>query len=242
MYHSITIGDKNTWDDWKLVATSRPVINPPEPRYTFIEVPGVDGKLDASLALTGEMMYDNRTGSWDFYVMNGYAEWQHRYSEIMNYLHGQEFKIVLEDDQHYFYQGRVKVNAWASEKERSKITLDYDLFPYKTEIQNSNEDWLWDPFDFEVGVIREFKEIVVEKNKIKEIAFVGSRKTIIPTITVTLDDGADMVVYWEGPTSGSCKLENGDNKIQALKIKDGITKLKFSGAGKVSISYQGGSL
>ena len=29
MYHSITIGDKNTWDDWKIIPVSRPVVAPP---------------------------------------------------------------------------------------------------------------------------------------------------------------------------------------------------------------------
>lgn len=29
MYHSITIGEKNTWDDWHLIPTSRPLVNPP---------------------------------------------------------------------------------------------------------------------------------------------------------------------------------------------------------------------
>lgn len=29
MYHSITIGDKNTWDDWKMIPVSRPVVAPP---------------------------------------------------------------------------------------------------------------------------------------------------------------------------------------------------------------------
>lgn len=28
MYHSITIGDKNTWDDWKMIPVSRPVVAP----------------------------------------------------------------------------------------------------------------------------------------------------------------------------------------------------------------------
>ena len=29
MYHSITIGDKNTWDDWHMIPVTPPVIAPP---------------------------------------------------------------------------------------------------------------------------------------------------------------------------------------------------------------------
>ena len=28
MYHSITIGDKNTWDDWHLIPATRPLFHP----------------------------------------------------------------------------------------------------------------------------------------------------------------------------------------------------------------------
>ena len=46
MYHSITIGSKNTWDDWYLIPSSRPVVNPPKPKTKYIDIPGADGHLD----------------------------------------------------------------------------------------------------------------------------------------------------------------------------------------------------
>ena len=48
MYHSITFGEKNTWDDWHLIPSSRPVFNPPVFREKFIDIPGVSGLLDLS--------------------------------------------------------------------------------------------------------------------------------------------------------------------------------------------------
>lgn len=247
MYHSITIGLKNTWDDWKLVPASRPVINPPEPRYNFIDIPGMDGKLDASVALTGEVTYQNRTGSIDFYVMNGYKEWQHRYSEIMNYLHGKEFNVILEDDPMWYYTGRVKVNQWASEKDRSRITLDYDLYPYKTELLTSVDDWIWDVFDFEVGVIREYRDIVVEKDLVTKITLIGSRKTSIPIFSVKLENEEEGIsMTWRDPETGNIKtagLISGDEiRLPDFKIKDYEYEIELRGAGVVSISYQGGSL
>ena len=75
MYHSITFGDKNTWDDWHLIPSSRPLFNPPTPKTKYQDIPGANGKLDLSEALTGYPVYDNRIGSFEFYVMNGYQEW-----------------------------------------------------------------------------------------------------------------------------------------------------------------------
>ena len=44
MYHSliINVGDNyiDTWDDWKLIPSSRPVIAPPIERTKFVTVPG----------------------------------------------------------------------------------------------------------------------------------------------------------------------------------------------------------
>lgn len=72
MYHSVTFGDKNTWDDWRLVPASRPVFNPPAQKVKTLEIPGGDGVIDLSQSLTGYPVYQNRTGSIEFIVMNDF--------------------------------------------------------------------------------------------------------------------------------------------------------------------------
>ena len=129
MYHSITIGGKNTWDDWRLVPASRPVFNPPAQKVKTLEIPGGDGVIDLSQSLTGYPVYQNRTGSIEFIVMNDFKPWHMAYSDIMDYLHGQKLRAVLEDDPEYFYEGRFTVNVWKSEKDWSRITIDYDVGP-----------------------------------------------------------------------------------------------------------------
>lgn len=131
MIQSITFGDKNTWDDWKIVPKERPVFAPPKVKTTYIDIPGGNGSIDLSESLTGYPVYENRTGSFKFYVMNGYADWQDRYSEIMNYLHGQRMKAVLADDPDYYYYGRFTVDSWDSGDTWSEITIGYEVEPYK---------------------------------------------------------------------------------------------------------------
>lgn len=36
------------------------------------------------------------------------------------------------------------------------MTLKFECDPYKYELTATDEDWLWDPFDFEEGVIKEY--------------------------------------------------------------------------------------
>ena len=154
MYHSITFGTKNTWDDWHLIPTSRPLFNPPSVKTNMVEIPGGDGMLDLTTSLAGRPLYKNRTGSVEFYVDNDFRDWSVLYSEIMLYLHGQKMRAVLEDDPSYYYEGRFSVNAWKSNPDRSQITINYDVFPYKQYINNSTDEWLWDTFNFETGIIR----------------------------------------------------------------------------------------
>lgn len=163
MYHSITFGEKNSWDDWRLVPASRPVFNPPAQKTKTLEIPGGDGVIDLSQALTGYPVYQNRTGSFEFIVMNDFKPWHMAYSDIMDYLHGQAMRAVLEDDPEYFYEGRFTVNTWKSDKDWSRIVINYSVGPYKWSLLSSIDDWLWDPFNFQNGVIRSaiFKNISV---------------------------------------------------------------------------------
>jgi len=134
------------WEDWHLVSSSRPLFLPPKLKDSYVDIPGGDGALDLSEVLTGTPVYSNRTGSWDLYVMNGYWDWVDAYSTIMNYLHGQRMYAILEDDKAHYYEGRFTVNTWRSDPSYSRITINYNVDPYKyTVLQN---EWYWNPFDF----------------------------------------------------------------------------------------------
>lgn len=232
-YHSITIGTKNTWDDWYLIPSSRPLVNPPPVKTAYVEIPGGDGILDLTTAMTGKPMYSNRTGSWEFYVENGHIGWSALYSNIMDYLHGEKLKCILDDDPMYYYEGRFSVNQWRSDPAQSKIVIDYNLAPYKL-YTTAYEDWLWDPFNFETGVIRYYKNLPV--NGTMRIVVVGDRMDVIPTITSTV---ANMSMFFENKTY---TLRKGANRIESVVIKEGNNVFTFTGYGVVSFQIVGGVL
>ena len=78
MFYSINIGAYksagyyNTWTDFHLFPTSRPLVNPPEVRFKTVEIPGMNGVLDLTDALSDgtEPAYGTRKGSWEFIVVN----------------------------------------------------------------------------------------------------------------------------------------------------------------------------
>ena len=238
MYHSITFGDKNTWDDWHLIPASRPVFAPPQVKTNTVEIPGGDGALDLTEALAGRPLYQNRTGSFTFYVQNGYKDWTALYSEIMAYLHGQYMRAVLEDDPAYFYEGRFSVNEWTSDKDYSSIVINYDVGPYKKNTNSTGTNWLWDTFNFETGIIRNYKDLPIDNTS--EDPFVIScyseEMEVIPTITVTADG---MSVRFKDETYS---LSKGVNRIEEIVFQNGENELAFIGTGRVTIEFTGGRL
>lgn len=147
MYHSITFGDgtlvdghfvgKNTWTDWHLIPSSRPTMAQPGITTNFLEVPGrKDGPIDACDFLTGSVIYGQRSGSFDFIVDNDHEYWETIRSKITSYLHGKRMKMCLEDDPDYYYEGRFTVGDWRSESWNSKVTINYNVKPYKYSIVN----------------------------------------------------------------------------------------------------------
>lgn len=234
MYHSITFGTKNTWDDWHLIPTSRPLFNPPSVKTNLIEIPGGDGALDLTTALAGRPLYKNRTGSLEFYVDNDFRDWTVLYSEIMVYLHGQKMRAVLEDDPSYYYEGRFAVNAWKSNKERSSLVIDYDVNPYKNDILGTDEEWIWDTFNFETGIIRYYKDLPVSGSL--SVTVIVDMMPVSPTITTS---AAGMTVTFSGETYN---LSKGVNHVPEIVLPQGSNVLTFTGSGTITIRQTGGRL
>lgn len=141
---------RNTWEDWRIVPTSRPVIPPPTPKYNFVEIPGTSAEADLTEVLTGKVEYNPREGSIEFAVINK-EDWINVYEEIMNYLAGKRCRVVLADEPGYFYQGRVSVSAWASNENYSIITIDYHVQPFKYQKTESLDNWTYDPAEVLTG-------------------------------------------------------------------------------------------
>ena len=135
MYHSLIINVDDdyidTWDDWKLIPSSRPVIAPPIERTKFVTVPNRDGSLDYSQTVPKRATFDDRTGKIEFYLENDYEgwDWETAYTTICERLKGKRVRFALEDSPGHYYEGLLWVNQFKSDKGHSKITLEYRLHP-----------------------------------------------------------------------------------------------------------------
>lgn len=231
MYHSIIISGRNTFDAWGLIPTSRPVVAPPKVKTTYVELPASNGVLDYTGMLQGSVPYGQREGSWEFALKPG-SRWADVYSALLNYLHGRQHTVILEDDPKYQYTGRLEVNSWNSSKSYSLITVDYSLDSFKQSVEASNAgDWRWDElFD---KTIR-YGTFSVDGQKYRNLINGGVLPTT-PIITCT----APMAVTYEGR---SYSLVKGKNYNTNLMLQCGDNIMIFSGKGTVDVSYREESL
>lgn len=222
MYHSLIINGQNTFDVFGLIPTSRPVINPPEPRYSYIEVPGMSGSLDVSDSLTGRISYENRTGSIEFLVPKD-RSWTELYSTLMSFLHGKYMRIVLEDDPLYYYEGRLTLSNWKSNKNNSTITVNYDLAPFKYETTGVDDGYLISDRNLSGSVYYHADETT----KVLEM-IVNVESMTNPGIRAIIDD----ISYG---------LKVGDNILPSLQT-DGKGSIRITGNGKITVKYRKGRL
>lgn len=237
MVYGVTFGEKHSFRDWRLLLNERPKISPPVAKTNYIDIPGSDGHIDLTEALTGDVKYETRQIKFTFITTKARKKWTNLYSDILDCLHGQEMKIILDEDKSFYYIGRVSVNEWESSEKYSTIVIDAEVDPYKYELFSSLEDWEWDSFDFETGIIREYKELLVDGEMQLEIY--GRRKKITPVFEVVSDDGSGMKVKFEGVTYS---IPDGTSIAPNIVINKGRNVLYFTGHGTVSVDYRGGRL
>ena len=146
MYYSVTFtnseGDKkNTWEDWHLVPTSPPSIEPPEPYTNLVDIPGrAAGPIDLSETLAGRVTYQSSKGQWSFLALDGYFSRPVLYQMIRKFLHGQRVKVEIEEDPLHYYTGRMSISQVQTGKGMNGITIKYVIDPLRYNLDGTVDD------------------------------------------------------------------------------------------------------
>lgn len=208
-------------------------ISAPDVKKHEYDIPYRNGKLDVTEALNGQIYYQNRTIVMEF-VKEEFSllSWHVTYSRIANHFHGIKVKLIFDNDEKYYWEGRALVEA-SHEESYSLIRISVDVFPYKKSLSSSLGDWLWDPFNFETDIARNYKNLKVTGSL--SVHVIGTEIPVIPLIHVS----SAMELKFNGKTFN---LVAGQNKIYDLQIIKGEQDLLFLGNGVVSIEFNEGSL
>ena len=145
--------------------------------------------------------------------------------------------LIFDEDPSHYYTGRFSVDQWKSDKKTSTITISGEMEPYKYDLISSTEPWLWDEFNFETDVIRDYGNLTV--NGSLQVTLYGSRKPTVPTVTVDSSDDFGMQITMDGV---NYHFGDGVSKNPNFLITDGEHTAVITGTGTISIDYRGGSL
>ena len=111
-------------------------LSPPEPKTYTVDIPGGDGVIDLTSALTGDVAYSNRSQSFTFMVVDP-DSFERVKTDVSNFLHGKSFDYQMTMDPGYTYHGRFSVTEYSHAVYAypglvGVFTVDVDADPYKS--------------------------------------------------------------------------------------------------------------
>lgn len=229
--HSISFGNYNTWNTWKLFPTTRPLVAPPTPNTKLETVKGYDGYLDYTKVLSNTITFNDREGSWDFRVIEtSMNSWKNVYNDIVDKIDGKYFdSIVLQDDPTYKYKGRLSVANWRNSGQETTITISYRLYPYKQLISDEVKDWLWDELDLTSTVDDIYYTSFHLYGDVWK-SFVNPNNHTVP-LTLTCSAPVQMTTV-----SKPFNLMRGENR-NVVQLQPGVNTFLFKGTADVTVQY-----
>ena len=129
-YISMTVGGVNTYSDLGLVMEVEELA-PPSVKEYKVDVPGGNGCINLTKALTGETSYDNRSMEFKLTMESATEDFERVKTLVSNMWHGQEFDFQLSFDPDYTYHGWFSVDSYSRQMNLKQITVKVDAEPYK---------------------------------------------------------------------------------------------------------------
>lgn len=126
--NGIRFGEVHSFEDLNLIL-SKVDLPPAAVKTVYVENPGGDGSWDLTEA-NGKVNYKNRTAKFTFSVLPE-DDFEAKKTEVSNLLNGRRFKITLDKDPEYYWDGRCTVDQYSSNKKMRQIVVGASVAPYK---------------------------------------------------------------------------------------------------------------
>lgn len=238
---AFTVGSvtKHSKDDYNLIMTNKQ-ISTPVPDTHYVEVPGRNGMIDLSTIVAGTIRFKPRTITMTFYSPKKVQEWELEATTIRNQICGRQCEIVFDDDLAYKWIGRVTSVEPTYEGRNESIVITAEVDPFKRNVTSSAEPWLWDPFDFDLGIINETADVPISGSG--TVTVIASQQWTNPIVSVTADMTLTFTNADSETTTVNLKAADGSVVLYDCIIKEGTNTFAFTGTGNVTINYVGGML
>lgn len=193
------------------------VLSPPKVVTKYVDIPGRNGSLDYSQALTGYVVYEDREIELEFETeTTSEADYMEKTAEIVNLLHGQRKTVVLDSDPEFMWDCRLEVDSERKNRRYSVVTVTGTAYSYK----------------------RKTADTVVEQtvtDTATEITCNNLAEPVVPTI----ETSASMRIQFGGKTHN---VQEGTHTIPDIVFLAGENVLTVTGPGTIKIKYREGSL
>jgi phage-related protein len=199
---------------WTLNAWS---LSPAEYQSDRITVPGRDGSLDLTAALTGgEPRYNDRTLTVRLESSEGTRlEREETINSMINQLSGRKMNIVLPDDSTRYIVGRLQVAKEYNDLAHAAVNVTAICAPYKYKLSQTVAEY--------------------DVTGSLEITLQNDRKPVVPTVTtdaeITVEFGESTIVF-----------PAGTRRAPALILTEGSNAMTLTGTGHIKFEYQEGAL
>lgn len=206
----------NTWYDWGLILTSKD-ITPPEPKTNYIELDGMSGSLDLSEALTGEVVYKDRTITASFWTNEGTRNERAKLiRDITTALHGKKIKVIEPDDPYHYFYGRVVIDDISNSTVYLEFSIEITCEPWRYALEDTT------------------RTVTVTRTRLADVVLNNHGvKTLTPIITVG-GTGTVKITY----NGGEANLTKGTYRITDIRLKTGANVVSVSGYGTVTFTYK----
>lgn len=211
--NGVTFGSKHSYTDYNLILKSK-TIGAATVKTKTVDIEGGHGSLDYT-AFFGGPKYNNRTLTFTFASTKNPLSFIQSYSDLMNSLHGQKMKIILDEDPNYHYVGSLSVGDYSTSGKIPTVTVTANCEPFK------------------------YKNTMTTVSRAvsgsASITLPNMRKKVVPTITTT----AEMTIVFGGRTS---TMAAGTFVIPTLELTEGDNVVTVTGTGNITFKYQEGGL
>lgn len=217
-HNGIYFDDIHSYEDLNLILSAA-VIPPAVAKTNYVDIPGADGEIDLTEAF-GEVKYADRDGVRFTLTMNPAGDlsesaWEAKKTEISNLLNGKRFKVRLDKDPEYYWQGRLSVDEYLSDRRIRQFVVGAKFAPYKLKNEPTT--------------------VVCPAGDKVSVTLKNGRMRAIPTITAT----AEATVIFNGNTF---TFNAGTHKNLNIILYEGEHPVTVTSTAPVVFTYQEGDL
>lgn len=193
-------------------------LSDPAQRTNYVEVPGRDGDLDVSTALTdGEPRYGNRTLTATLECSEGTRlDREETINTMTNWLDGWRMNIVLPDDEGHYLTGRVSVAKGYNDPAHAAVTVTAICDPWRYNAQETI---------ISLSATDEAQQALLRNM---------GRRTVVPTLTIAGESASVNLVVG----TASWVLSAGIYQLPDLVLKQGGQLITYSGLGTLQFVYR----